>query len=244
MTTPDITLYTAKSPNGLKVSIVLEELGIPYKARAISIKDDEHKQPWFLKINPNGRIPAITDHSRGNFHVFESGAIMIYLCEHYDPEGKLLSKDPNLKSQVIQWVMFQMGGLGPMQGQAGFFNRYAPEKIPYAIKRYTDETKRLYSVLNGALESKEYLVGNKFTLADAISFPWVRVHFLSGIESIDEFPNLKAWVARISARPAVQKGLNVPAPDNIQELMDNSEKLDEAIKNARIAFKWNSTDEK
>ncbi|CAB5380707.1 unnamed protein product [Rhizophagus irregularis] len=203
MTTPDITFYTAKSPNGVKVSIVLEELGIPYKAREISIKD-EHKQPWFLNV------------------VFESGAIIIYLCEHYDPEGKLMPKDPNLKSQVIQWV------------------QYGPEKIPYAIKRYTDETKRLYSVLNGALESKEYLVGNKFTLADAINFSWVRVHFLSGIESIDEFPNLKAWVARIGARPAVQKGLNVPVPYNIQELMDNSEKLDESIKNARIAFKWNS----
>ncbi|PKC52920.1 glutathione S-transferase [Rhizophagus irregularis] len=207
MTTPDITFYTAKSPNGVKVSIVLEELGIPYKAREISIKD-EHKQPWFLNV------------------VFESGAIMIYLCEHYDPEGKLMPKDPNLKRQ------------------AAFFNRYGPEKIPYAIKRYTDETKRLYSVLNGALESKEYLVGNKFTLADAINFSWVRVHFLSGIESIDEFPNLKAWVARISARPAVQKGLNVPVPDKLQELMDNPEILDEFVKNVRSIFKWNLTDEK
>ncbi|CAB5204044.1 glutathione S-transferase [Rhizophagus irregularis] len=220
MTTPDITFYTAVTPNAIKVSIVLEELEIPYKVRELSFKDEEQKQPWFLKINPNAKVPAITDHSRGNFHVFESGAIMIYLCEHYDPEGKLLPS-------------YSMG-------QAAFFNRYGPEKIPYAIKRYTDETKRLYSVLNGALESKDILVGNKFTLADAINFSWVRVHFLSGIESIDEFPNLKAWVARIGARPAVQKGLNVPVPDNIQELMDNSEKLDESIKNARIAFKWNS----
>ncbi|CAB4403920.1 unnamed protein product [Rhizophagus irregularis] len=244
MTTPDITLYTVGTPNGVKISIVLEELGIPYKAREISFKDEEQKQPWFLKINPNGRIPAITDHSRGDFHVFESGAIMIYLCEHYDPEGKLLPKDSDLRSQVIQWIMFQMGGLGPMQGQAGHFNRYAPEKIPYAIKRYTDETKRLYSVLNGALEGKEYLVGNKYTLADAISFPWVRVHFLSGVSSIDEFPNLKAWVARISARPAVQKGLNVPTPDKFQEFLDNPEKLDEFVKNAQNSFKWKSTDEK
>jgi glutathione S-transferase len=126
--------------------------------------------------------------------------------------------------------MFQMGGLGPMQGQAGHFNRYAPEKVPYAINRYTDETKRLYSVLNDALEGKEYLVANKFTLADAISFPWVRAHFLSGVPSIDEFPNLKAWTARINARPAVQKGLNVPTPDKVQEFLDNPEKLDEFVK--------------
>ncbi|CAG8680298.1 uncharacterized protein OCT59_016565 [Rhizophagus irregularis] len=244
MTTPDITFYTAVTPNAIKVSIVLEELEIPYKVRELSFKDEEQKQPWFLKINPNAKVPAITDHSRGNFHVFESGAIMIYLCEHYDPEGKLLPKDPDLRSQVIQWVMFQMGGLGPMQGQAIHFNRYAPEKIPYAIKRYTDETIRLCSVLNSALEGKEYLVGNKFTLADAISFPWVRAHAFSGIESIDEFPNLKAWVARISARPAVQKGLNVPVPDKLQELMDNPEILDEFIKHVRSIFKWNSTDEK
>ncbi|EXX78733.1 Ure2p [Rhizophagus irregularis DAOM 197198w] len=225
MTTPDITFYTAVTPNAIKVSIVLEELEIPYKVRELSFKDEEQKQPWFLKINPNAKVPAITDHSRGNFHVFESGAIMIYLCEHYDPEGKLLPKDPDLRSQVIQWVMFQMGGLGPMQGQAIHFNR-------------------LCSVLNSALEGKEYLVGNKFTLADAISFPWVRAHAFSGIESIDEFPNLKAWVARISARPAVQKGLNVPVPDKLQELMDNPEILDEFIKHVRSIFKWNSTDEK
>ncbi|CAB4403919.1 unnamed protein product [Rhizophagus irregularis] len=218
MTTPDITFYTAVTPNAIKVSIVLEELEIPYKVRELSFKDEEQKQPWFLKINPNAKVPAITDHSRGNFHVFESGAIMIYLCEHYDPEGKLLPKDPDLRSQVIQWVMFQMGGLGPMQGQAIHFN--------------------------SALEGKEYLVGNKFTLADAISFPWVRAHAFSGIESIDEFPNLKAWVARISARPAVQKGLNVPVPDKLQELMDNPEILDEFIKHVRSIFKWNSTDEK
>ncbi|CAB5380708.1 unnamed protein product [Rhizophagus irregularis] len=218
MTTPDITFYTAVTPNAIKVSIVLEELEIPYKVRELSFKDEEQKQPWFLKINPNAKVPAITDHSRGNFHVFESGAIMIYLCEHYDPEGKLLPKDPDLRSQVIQWVMFQMGGLGPMQGQAIHFN--------------------------SALEGKEYLVGNKFTLADAISFPWVRAHAFSGIESIDEFLNLKAWVARISARPAVQKGLNVPVPDKLQELMDNPEILDEFIKHVRSIFKWNSTDEK
>ncbi|GES86039.1 glutathione S-transferase [Rhizophagus clarus] len=224
MTTPDITLYTAGTPNG--------------------VKDEEQKQPWFLKINPNGKIPAITDHSRGDFNVFESGAIMIYLCEHYDPEGKLLPKDPDSRSQVIQWIMFQMGGIGPMQGQAGHFNNYAPEEIPYAIKRYTEETKRLYSVLNNALEGKEYLVDNKFTLADAISFPWVRAHFLTGISSIDEFPNLKTWIERIYARPAVKKGLNVPTPDKVQEFTEHPEKLDEFVKNARGFFKFTSTDKK
>ncbi|RIA99246.1 glutathione S-transferase [Glomus cerebriforme] len=243
MTTPDITFYTVGTPNGVKVSIVLEELGIPYKVREISFQKNEQKEPWFLKINPNGKIPAIIDHSRGDFNVFESGAIMIYLCEHYDPEGKLLPKDPNLRSQVIQWIMFQMGGLGPMQGQSSHFNRYAPEKIPYAIKRYSDETKRLYSVLNDSLEGKEYLVGNRYTLADAISYPWVRAHFLSGIPSINEFPNLKTWIARIDERPATQKGLNVPTPDKVKELTDNPEKLEEFTKVAQSAFKFKSVEE-
>jgi glutathione S-transferase len=129
--------------------------------------------------------------------------------------------------------MFQMGGIGPMQGQAGHFIRYAPENVPYAIQRYTEETKRLYSVLNDALEGKEYLVGNSYTLADAISYPWVRVHFYSGIPSIDDLPNLKAWIARIDARPATQRGLNVPVEDRFKETLNDPEKLKAAIESAK-----------
>src|SRR5256884_35134 len=132
--------------------------------------------------------------------------------------------------------MFQMGGIGPMQGQANHFIRYAPETVPYGIKRYTEETKRLYTVLNGALEGKDYLVGNTYTLADAINYSWVRFHFIAGIPSIDDLPNLKAWIARIDARPATQKGLNVPTPDRLKEFIENPEKLEEVSKSARNSF--------
>ncbi|GBC09077.1 hypothetical protein RclHR1_00860015 [Rhizophagus clarus] len=227
MTTPDITLYTGVSKNGVKASIVLEELGIPYKVKHISFKDKEQHEPWYLKINPGGKIPAITD---GDFHVFESAAIGIYLCENYDPEGKLLPKDPKLKSQVIQWVMFEASGLGPAQAQAIYFAAYSQEKVPQAIERFVNLTKEYYYVLNNALEGKEYLVGNKFTLADSMCYPWVRSHFIIGIQSIDEYTNLTSWIARIDARPATQKGLNVPIPDKIKEFRENPEKLQEHIK--------------
>ncbi|GBC09076.1 hypothetical protein RclHR1_00860014 [Rhizophagus clarus] len=224
MTSPDITLYSAGTQNGVKVSIVLEELGIPYKVKQIALHNGEHKEPWFLKINPCGKIPAISD---GDFHVFESVAISIYLCENYDPEEKLLPKEPKLKSQVIQWVIFEASDLGPTQGQANWFVRYIPDKIQPAIDRFTGLTKGYYSVLNNALEGKEYLVGDKFTLADAVIYPWVRSHFFSGVENIDEFTNLTAWVARIDARPATQKGLNIPIPDRMKEYRENPEKLKE-----------------
>ena len=134
--------------------------------------------------------------------------------------------------------MFQVGGIGPMQGQANHFSKYAPEKIPYAIKRYTEETKRLYGVLNSALEGKDYLVGNKYTLADAISYPWVRAHALSGVPDVDDLPNFKAWIARIDARPATQKGLNVPVPDRIKEFTENPQKLEEHNKHVQNVFKY------
>ncbi len=134
-----------------------------------------------------------------------------------------------------------MGGLGPMQGQANHFNRYAPEKIPYGIKRYTEETKRLYTVLNSALEGKDYLVGNTYTLADAISYPWIRLYAISEYLGVDDLPNLKAWIARIDARPATQKGLNVPTPDRLKELTENQEKLEEHAKSIRSSL-FKSTD--
>ncbi|KAJ3050645.1 hypothetical protein HK097_008352 [Rhizophlyctis rosea] len=217
MSSAPITLYTWGTPNGHKASIVLEELGIPFEVKPIDISTNVQKEEWFLKINPNGRIPAIVDHKRGDFPVFESGAIMLYLAEHYDPEHKLFPQDANARSSVIQWLMFQMAGVGPMQGQANHFFRYAPEKIPYGIKRYQDETLRLYGVLERALseptadgQPRQWLSSdNKYSIADVANFSWVRIHDWSGV-SLESVPKVKEWVERIAARPAVQKGLAVP----------------------------------
>jgi glutathione S-transferase len=204
-----ITLYTAPTPNGHKASITLEELGIPYEVVGIDLGKGVQKEPWFLAINPNGRIPAIVDRDAGDFPVFESGAIMLYLCEK-DGSGRLLPKDAKARSRVIQWLMFQMGGVGPMQGQANVFFRYFPEKIPAAISRYQNETKRLYTVLDGQLAKHEWLAGD-YSLADIANWAWVRIHGWAGVE-IDDLPNLRRWVDAIAARPAVQRGLAVPQP--------------------------------
>ncbi|CAG8630657.1 14099_t:CDS:2 [Funneliformis caledonium] len=233
MASPDITLHTYSTPNGVKVSITLEELGLPYKVNFVSLENLEQKHPEFLKINPVGKIPALTDH---DFNVFESGAIMLYLCETYDLEEKLLPKDPKLKSQVIQWVMFQMAGLGPMQGQANYFNTYSPEHIPYCIERYTKETKKYYTILNDFLEKKEYLVGNRYTLADIANYSSVKFYLLCGIPNLDDLPNLKAWVARIDARPATQKGIDVPNT-GLRECIENPEKLEEFSQRVKAIFK-------
>lgn len=200
-----IDLYTAATPNGHKVSIVLEELGMPYTVHVLSFDKKEQKAPAFLKINPNGRIPAIVDRDNGDFAVFESGAILIYLAEL---SGKLLPKDPKGRSVVIQWLMFQMGGIGPMQGQANVFFRYFPEKLQGAIDRYQHETRRLYEVLNTRLETVEYLA-DEYSIADIATYPWVRGHEWSGV-SVDGLPSLQRWMATMEARPAVQRGLQVP----------------------------------
>lgn len=202
-----IDLYTSATPNGWKASILLEELGVPYELHAISLSKQEQKTPGYLKINPNGRIPAIVDRDEGNFAVFESGAILIYLAEKY---GRFMPRDVKGRSEVIQWVMFQMGGIGPMQGQANVFFRYALEKIPYAIERYQTETKRLYRVLEARLEGREYLCG-EYSIADIANWSWVSIHFWAGVE-IEDLPNVKAWIERIRARPAVQRGIVVPEP--------------------------------
>ncbi|KAG2181102.1 hypothetical protein INT43_008684 [Umbelopsis isabellina] len=204
-----ITLYTMGTPNGIKASITLEELQVPYNVEAIDISKNTQKEDWFIKINPNGRIPAIVDHSKNDFNVFETGAIMTYLCDFYDPQHRLMPEDPLARSKVMQFLMFQMGGIGPMQGQANHFVRYAPEKIPYAQKRYIDETKRLYGVLEIALEGTDYLANNQYSIADIANYSWVICHGLLGID-INEFPRVKAWLKRIDERPAVQKGLRVP----------------------------------
>jgi GST-like protein len=200
-----IDLYTAATPNGHKVSIVLEELGLPYTVHALSFDKKEQKSADFLKINPNGRIPAIVDRTNGDFTVFESGAILIYLAEM---TGKLLPADPKGRSVVMQWLMFQMGGIGPMQGQANVFFRYFPEKLQGAIDRYQHETRRLYEVLDTRLQAVEFLAG-EYSIADIATFPWVRGHEWSGV-SVDGLSALQRWMATMEARPAVQRGLRIP----------------------------------
>ncbi|BAQ79693.1 MULTISPECIES: glutathione S-transferase family protein [Pseudomonas] len=200
-----IDLYTAATPNGHKVSILLEELGLPYTVHALSFDKREQKAPAFLKINPNGRIPAIVDRDNGDFPVFESGAILVYLAER---SGQLLPSDAKGRSIVMQWLMFQMGGIGPMQGQANVFFRYFPEKLQGAIDRYQHETRRLYEVLDTRLQQVEYLAGD-YSIADIATFPWVRGHEWSGV-SVQGLPALQRWMAALEARPAVQRGLQVP----------------------------------
>ncbi|KAI8928704.1 glutathione S-transferase [Entophlyctis helioformis] len=198
---------------------MLEELGLPYKVHPItlsSLEQKQGKQTWYLKLNPNGRIPTIVDGRRNDFVVFESGAILLYLAEHYDPEHKLLSTDPNLRSQTIQWVFWQVGGLGPMMGQANHFVKYAPEKIPYGIKRYQDESLRLLQVMERQLaDGREYLVGD-YSIADIACFGWVAFYDYAGL-SLETCPNLDKWLHRMAARPAVRKGINVPTPSTLIE---------------------------
>ena len=200
-----IDLYTAATPNGHKVSIALEELGLPYRVNCLSFERKEQKSADYLGINPNGRIPAIVDHDNDDFAVFESGAILIYLAEK---TGRLLPQDPRQRSVALQWLMFQMGGVGPMQGQANVFLRYFPERIASVTERYQNETRRLYEVLDGRLAQVEYLAGD-YGIADIATFPWVRVHDWAGV-SLDGLEHLQRWMQQIDARPAVQRGLQVP----------------------------------
>lgn len=200
-----IDLYTAATPNGHKISIALEELGLDYETHVLSFDKQEQKAPEFLKINPNGRIPAIVDRDNDNFAVFESGAILLYLAEK---TGRLLPADVKGRSTVIQWLVFQMGGVGPMQGQANVFYRYFPEKLPSAIERYQHETRRLYQVLDGRLAQVEYLAGD-YSIADIATYPWVSVHEWAGVP-VDGLEHLQRWMSAMAARPAVQRGLEIP----------------------------------
>jgi len=208
-----IELFTAATPNGFKVSIALEELGLSYKVRPISLGKLEQKEEWFLKINPNGRVPAIIDHGNGDFAVFESGAILIYLAEK---TGKLLPTEPKARSRVLQWLMFQMGGIGPMMGQANVFFRYAPEKIQYAIDRYQRESRRLFEVMEGQLKKTTYIAGEDYSIADIALHSWVAGYEWSGV-SIDGLPGLKRWLDLVGSRPAVVKGRAVPPPLSPEE---------------------------
>ena len=202
-----IELYTAETPNGWKISIALEELGLPYRVRPIALSKNEQKEEWYLKLNPNGRIPPIVDHDNDDFAVFESGAILIYLAEK---TGKLMPADPKGRSRVLQWTMFQMGGIGPMMGQANVFFRYAPEKIPYAIERYQREVRRLFEVLNHQLAENEFLAGD-YSIADICNWSWAHSYEWSGV-SIEGLDHLRRWINAIAARPAVQRGRAVPPP--------------------------------
>ncbi len=200
-----IDLYTAPTPNGWKASIALEELELPYEVHPVDLMKGEQKRPDYLAINPNARIPAIVDRDADDFAVFESGAILIYLAEK---AGKLLPTDAKGRSLVIQWLMFQMGGVGPMMGQANVFYRYFPEKIQPAIDRYQHESKRLLAVLDHRLEEREYLAGD-YSIADIANWCWARTHAWSGVD-IDDLPNLKRWIDTLAARPACDRGVKVP----------------------------------
>lgn len=200
-----ITLYTARTPNGFKASIALEELGLAYETRALDLKAEEQKQDWFLALNPNGRIPVIVDHDADDLVIFESGAILIHLAER---TGRLLPDDPAGRSRALQWLMFQVGGVGPMMGQANVFHRYAPERIPYAIERYQRESRRLLEVLDTRLGEAEYLAG-EYSIADIANWCWATTYRWSGVD-IDGLPNLSRWLDAVAQRPAVQAGRNVP----------------------------------
>lgn len=220
-----IDLYTAATPNGYKVSVTLEELGIPYRVRRIDMGANEQKRPEFLAINPNGRIPAIVDRDNGDFPVFESGAIMIYLAEK---AGRLLPTDIKGRSEVVQWLMWQMGGLGPMMGQANVFSRYFPEHLPAAIDRYRRESRRLLEVLDTRLADHRWLAG-EYSIADIASWCWARTHAWPGV-SIDGLPHLQRWIGEIDARPAVQRGISVPErrstrPEDNQQVIDYARKM-------------------
>ncbi|MEX0942241.1 MAG: glutathione S-transferase N-terminal domain-containing protein [Pseudomonadales bacterium] len=202
-----IELYTAGTPNGHKASVTLEELAIPYEVFPINLSSGEQKTPGFLALNPNGRIPVIRDRGNDDFVVFESGAIMVYLAE---TAGQLLPTERKARSRVMQWLMFQMGGIGPMMGQANVFYRYFPEKIEPVIARYQHETRRLFAVLDTALADREWLADN-YSIADIANWCWVRTYRWSGV-SRDGLPNLDRWLAQMKERPACQNGINVPTP--------------------------------
>jgi glutathione S-transferase/GST-like protein len=200
-----IDLYTAATPNGWKVSILLEELGLPYELHVLDLRSGAQKEPWFTAINPNGRIPAIVDRDEEDFAVFESGAIMVYLAEK---TGRLMPPDPRGRSLAMQWLMFQMGGVGPMMGQANVFTRYFPEQLPSVIDRYRRESRRLFEVMDGHLDGHEWLAGD-YSIADIANWSWVHTHEWPGV-AVEGLEHLQRWMAAIAQRPAVRKGVTIP----------------------------------
>jgi GSH-dependent disulfide-bond oxidoreductase len=209
-------LYTAATPNGFKISIMLEELGLPYEARAVDLEQGAQRDPAYLALNPNGKIPTLIDRENGDFTVFESGAVLVYLALK---TGRLLPSSLKEQSEVIQWLMFQVGGVGPMQGQANVFVRYFDEKLPSVIQRYQNETRRLYEVLDRRLHGREYIC-DSFSIADIATWPWVRGHKWPRV-SIDDLPNLVRWNETMAARPACQRGVKVPASMGAKRLVES-----------------------
>ncbi|GAA5833891.1 hypothetical protein JCM3766R1_002460 [Sporobolomyces carnicolor] len=217
--TEGLDFYSVKTPNGLKINIALEELNalgtaIKWKEHSIDFSKNEQKEPWFLEINPNGRIPAVIDRSNNNLAVWETGSILRYLAEQYDKEHKLHFDSVEEETELYNWVFFQHGGYGPMAGQAGHFLNAAPEKVPYAAKRYLEESARLLEVYEKRLseQGREYLAGKgkgKFSYADIASFPWIRAHPYSlGLASLEkDYPNIVEWIQRISAREGTKKAI-------------------------------------
>ncbi|KAL0258174.1 hypothetical protein SLS55_007346 [Diplodia seriata] len=256
-----IELLTFGTPNGHKASIILEELkakyGLEYTVQSINIMENIQKEPWFTKLGPNGRIPVIVDHDNDSFPVQEGAAILAYLTRHYDPEHEFSFADPKDLSRAEQWVAWQHGGLGPMQGQANHFLRFTKERIPYGVQRYVGETERLYGILDSHLAERDYLVGpgrGKYSIADIANFSWVNFSALLGIDLATQFPNLHKWWERIDARPAVRKGVDVPAESSMtnraikkkletdDEFRQKSEELAEFCRQAKeqYGYKYSS----
>jgi glutathione S-transferase len=221
-----IDLYTAPTPNGYKASCTLEELGLEYTVKTVDIRSGDQHKPEFRALNPNGRIPVIVDRANDDFAVFESGAIMIYLAEQ---AGRLLPTDTKGRSRVIQWLMFQMGGIGPMMGQANVFFRYFPEKIEAAINRYQHEGRRLFEVLDTRLGQSEWLADD-YSIADIANWCWVRTYKWSGI-SRDGLENLDRWMNVMKEKPGLQRGVRVPVA--IDSIIEDKEKAEEFARNAR-----------
>ena len=212
-----IDLYTAATPNGYKVSIALEEFKLSYNVINIDLSKNVQKEAWFLKLNPNGRIPVL---KYNNDIIFESGAILYYLAEKHK---KLIPNSRKKKLEVLQWLMFQMSGVGPMQGQANVFFRYLEKKIPTAISRYQNECRRLYEVLDKQLKGKRWIC-DEYSIADIANWSWVRIYFWSGI-NIDGLDNLQKWMKRMEKRPACIKGIEIPKRESSKKVVKNVRKM-------------------
>jgi glutathione S-transferase len=225
-----IDLFTSPTPNGHKASCTLEELGIPYEAHAINLTQGDQKTEEFLAMNPNGRIPVIVDRDNDDLAVFESGAIMIYLAEK---AGRLLPTETKARARVMQWLMFQMGGIGPMMGQANVFFRYFPEKIPAVIDRYQNESRRLFEVLDRRLGESEWL-GDDYSIADIANWCWVRTYRWSGV-SRDGLENLDRWLGVMKQKPGLRQGITVPVA--VESLLKDDEAEKEFAKNAQTIVK-------
>lgn len=221
-----IDLYTSPTPNGWKASVALEELGLPYTVHRIDLALGEQRAPDYLRLNPNGRIPTIVDRGNGDFAVFESGAILMYLAEK---TGRLMPADPKGRSLVVQWLMFQMGGIGPMMGQANVFFRYFPEKIQPAIDRYQHESRRLFEVLDRRLGESEWLAGD-YSIADIANWCWVRTYKWSGVD-IGGLAHLRRWLDAMKERPACRRGVEVPV--KVESVLRDGQATQSFIERAR-----------